>query len=123
MTVILLIYITCILILIGIVFFLLYKMNKERRISPHEFIGLLTVLSSQVQTEIDTYDKDIFINKGSITNNNFDNYYQDLTHRVIDNISPSMIDQLTQYYTEEAIYKFIGRSVRDYLVSKINGTT
>ena len=123
MTAILLIYITCILILIGIVFFLLYKMNKERRISPNEFIGLLTVLSSQVQTEIDTYDEDIFINKGSITNNNFDNYYQDLTHRVIDNISPSMIDQLTQYYTEEAIYKFIGRSVRDYLVSKINGTT
>lgn len=123
MTAILIIYITCILILIGIVFFLLYKMNKERRISPNEFIGLLTVLSSQVQTEIDTYDKDIFINKGSITNNNFDNYYQDLTHRVIDNISPSMIDQLTQYYTEEAIYKFIGRSVRDYLVSKINGTT
>ena len=123
MTAILLIYITCNLILIGIVFFLLYKMNKERRISPNEFIGLLTVLSSQVQTEIDTYDKDIFINKGSITNNNFDNYYQDLTHRVIDNISPSMIDQLTQYYTEEAIYKFIGRSVRDYLVSKINGTT
>ena len=123
MIAILLIYITCILILIGIVFFLLYKMNKERRISPNEFIGLLTVLSSQVQTEIDTYDKDIFINKGSITNNNFDNYYQDLTHRVIDNISPSMIDQLTQYYTEEAIYKFIGRSVRDYLVSKINGTT
>lgn len=123
MTAILIIYITCILLLIGIVFFLLYKMNKERRISPNEFIGLLTVLSSQVQTEIDTYDKDIFINKGSITNNNFDNYYQDLTHRVIDNISPSMIDQLTQYYTEEAIYKFIGRSVRDYLVSKINGTT
>ena len=123
MTAILLIYITCILIRIGIVFLLLYKMNKERRISPNEFIGLLTVLSSQVQTEIDTYDKDIFINKGSITNNNFDNYYQDLTHRVIDNISPSMIDQLTQYYTEEAIYKFIGRSVRDYLVSKINGTT
>ena len=123
MTAILIIYITCILLLIGIVFFLLYKMNKERRISPNEFIGLLTVLSSQVQTEIDTYDKDIFINKGSITNNNFDNYYQDLTHRVIDNISPSMIDQLTQYYIEEAIYKFIGRSVRDYLVSKINGTT
>ena len=123
MTAILIIYITCILLLIGIAFFLLYKMNKERRISPNEFIGLLTVLSSQVQTEIDTYDKDIFINKGSITNNNFDNYYQDLTHRVIDNISPSMIDQLTQYYTEEAIYKFIGRSVRDYLVSKINGTT
>ena len=75
MTAILIIYITCILLLIGIVFFLLYKMNKERRISPNEFIGLLTVLSSQVQTEIDTYDKDIFINKGSITNNNFDNYF------------------------------------------------
>ena len=116
-------YITVVLLLLGVVFFLVHKMNQESKISPNEFLGLLSILSSQVQTEIDSYEHDIFENKGSITNNNFDNYYNDLTHRVIRNISPSMITQLTQYYTEEAIYRFIGRSVRDYLISKINGTT
>ena len=54
--------------------------------------------------------------------NNFDNYYNDLTSRIIKNISPDMIKSLTKYYTDEAIYRFIARSVRDYLVSKINGT-
>ena len=116
-------YITVVLLLIGVVFFLVRKMNQESKISPNEFLGLLSILSSQVQTEIDSYEHDIFENKGSITNNNFDNYYKDLTHRIIRNISPSMVTQLTQYYTEEAIYRFIGRSVRDYLISKINGTT
>ena len=116
-------YITVVLLLLGVVFFLVHKMNQENKISPNEFLGLLSILSSQVQTEIDSYEHDIFENKGSITNNNFDNYYNDLAHRIIRNISPSMITQLTQYYTEEAIYRFIGRSVRDYLISKINGTT
>ena len=116
-------YITVVLLLLGVVFFLVHKINQENKISPNEFLGLLSILSSQVQTEIDSYEHDIFENKGSITNNNFDNYYNDLTHRIIRNISPSMITQLTQYYTEEAIYRFIGRSVRDYLISKINGTT
>ena len=116
-------YITVVLLLLGVVFFLVHKMNQENKISPNEFLGLLSILSSQVQTEIDSYEHDIFENKGSITNNNFGNYYTDLTHRIIRNISPSMITQLTQYYTEEAIYRFIGRSVRDYLISKINGTT
>ena len=123
MTVVIFAYIIIILLLLGAAFFLIYKMNTSTKISPNEFLGLLTILSSQVQTELDAYDKDIFENKGSITNNNFDNYYQDLNHRILRNISPTMIDQLTQYYTEEAIYRFIGRSVRDYLITKINGTT
>lgn len=90
--------------------------------NPNDFLGLLTILSSQVQTELDTYDKDIFENKGSITNNNFDQYYKDLNSRIIQNISQDMITALKRYYTEEAIYRFIARSVRDYLISKINGT-
>ena len=116
-------YITVVLLLIGVVFFLVHKMNQESKISPNEFLGLLSILSSQVQTEIDSYEHDIFENKGSITNNNFDNYYNDRTSRIIKNISPDMVKSLSKYYTEEAIYRFIARSVRDYLVSKINGTT
>ena len=123
MTIIIILYIVALVILLGLSTFLVYKMVNSSRSSPDEFIGLLTVLSSQIQTELDAYDKSIFENKGSITNNNFDNYYNDLTSRIIKNISPDMVKSLSKYYTEEAIYRFIARSVRDYLVSKINGTT
>ena len=121
MTIIIILYIVALVILLSLSSFLVYKMINSNRSSPDEFIGLLTVLSSQIQ--LDAYDKSIFENKGSITNNNFDNYYNDLTSRIIKNISPDMVKSLSKYYTEEAIYRFIARSVRDYLVSKINGTT
>ena len=83
--------------------------------------GALLDLENEIKTLNPKFD--IFENKGSITNNNFDNYYNDLTSRIIKNISPDMVKSLSKYYTEEAIYRFIARSVRDYLVSKINGTT
>lgn len=122
MTIIVILYIVVLAVLLALASFLVYKMVSMDKSSPDEFIGLLTVLSSQIQTELDAYDKSIFENKGSITNNNFDNYYNDLTSRIVKNISPDMIKSLTKYYTDEAIYRFIARSVRDYLVSKINGT-
>lgn len=98
------------------------KLLEQKAISPTDYANLLSILASQVQSELDTYDKDIFTDKGSITNNNFDNYYKDLTTRIINNISDDLINSLTQYYTIEAIYRMIGRSVRDYLLTKINGT-
>ena len=63
MTVVIFAYIIIILFLLGAAFFLIYKMNTSIKISPNEFLGLLTILSSQVQTELDAYDKDIFENK------------------------------------------------------------
>lgn len=96
---------------------------QMKHTSPDDFLGLLTILSSQIKSELDSYDQDIFEKKGAITNNNFDVYYRDITSRIIKNISPDLIKELTHYYTEDAVYRFIGRSVRDYLVSKINGTT
>lgn len=98
------------------------KLLEQKAISPTDYANLLSILASQVQSELDTYDKDIFTDKGSITNNNFDNYYKDLTTRIINNISDDLINSLTQYYTIDAIYRMIGRSVRDYLLTKINGT-
>lgn len=116
-------YLLVIMMLCGFSILVIYRSNNhQKHSSPDEFLGLLTILSSQIQSELDSYEKDIFENKGSITNNNFDRYYRDLTSRIIKNINPNMIKELSYYYTEEAVYRFIGRSVRDYLVSKINGT-
>lgn len=116
-------YLIVIMMICGVSILVIYRSNNhQKHSSPDEFLGLLTILSSQIQSELDSYEKDIFENKGSITNNNFDRYYRDLTSRIIKNINPNMIKDLSYYYTEEAVYRFIGRSVRDYLVSKINGT-
>lgn len=116
-------YLLVIMMLCGVSILVIYRSNNhQKHSSPDEFLGLLTILSSQIQSELDSYEKDIFENKGSITNNNFDRYYRDLTSRIIKNINPNMIKDLSYYYTEEAVYRFIGRSVRDYLVSKISGT-
>lgn len=110
------------IILIITVWYIVYRILNSKSQSPTEFISLLSILSSQIKTELDAYDQDIFEVKGSITNNNYDRYYKDLTNRIIQNISPDMVKELTKYYTEDAVYKYIARSVRDYLTTKINGT-
>ncbi len=112
-----------ILALGGVVCYLILKKNENKmEVTPREFLELLTILSSLIQSELDAYDKDIFASKGAITNNNFDNYYKDLFSKVLTNIPDRLIKQLSIYYTEDAVYKYIARTIRDYLVTKINGT-
>lgn len=122
MSIYILIYSLISILLIVCVGVVIYKLTNSNPQSPTEFISLLSILSSQIKTELDAYDQDIFEVKGSITNNNFDRYYKDLTSRIIQNISDDMIKALTKYYTEDAVYRYIARSVRDYLTTKINGT-
>lgn len=119
---IIILYMIVILLLCILIGITIIKSNTRRNSTPEEFLNLLTILSSQIQSELDSYDSDIFQSKGSITNNNFDVYYRDITSRILKNINPSLIKDLSYYYTEDAVYRFIGRSVRDYLVTKIKGT-
>ena len=119
---IIILYMVVILLLCILIGITIIKSNSKRNSTPEEFLNLLTILSSQIQSELDSYDSDIFQSKGSITNNNFDVYYRDITSRILKNINPNLIKDLSYYYTEDAVYRFIGRSVRDYLVTKIKGT-
>ena len=119
---IIILYMVVILLLCVLIGITIIKSNSKRNSTPEEFLNLLTILSSQIQSEVDSYDSDIFQSKCSITNNNFDVYYRDITSRILKNINPNLIKDLSYYYTEDAVYRFIGRSVRDYLVTKIKGT-
>ena len=119
---IIILYMVVILLLCVLIGITIIKSNSKRNSTPEEFLNLLTILSSQIQSELDSYDSDIFQSKGSITNNNFDVYYRDITSRILKNINPNLIKDLSYYYTKDAVYRFIGRSVRDYLVTKIKGT-
>lgn len=121
-TIVIVLYMVIILLLCVLIGITIMKSNRRNNSTPEEFLNLLTILSSQIQSELDSYDSDIFQTKGSITNNNFDVYYRDITSRILKNINPNLIKDLSYYYTEDAVYRFIGRSVRDYLVTKIKGT-
>ena len=53
--IILIIFLIIILALIGTVVYMIIKAFNHHEMNPDEFLGLLTILSSQVQTELDTY--------------------------------------------------------------------
>lgn len=88
-----------------------------------DFDTALSILKVIINTELDAYETDIFMNKGSITNSNFDNYYKDITGKIIKNLSPALISNLSLYITEDMIYIIIARAVKKFLTEKINGTT
>lgn len=87
-----------------------------------DFDSALSILRIIINTELDAYENDIFVNKGSITNSNFDNYYKDITNKIVNNLSPALIKHLSLYITEDMIYVIIARAVKKFLTEKINGT-
>ena len=116
-------------IILGMVYFFFYHfyMNiylkyKKKNIYI-DFETALAILKIIINTELDAYENDIFISKGSITNSNFDNYYKDITNKIIKSISTDLINYLSFYITEDMVYVIIARSVKKFLTDKINGTT
>jgi len=110
---------------ISLLVFIIMKLlegHNNHKIENANFENLIGILGVIINTEIQEYENDIFLNKGAITNSNFDNYYYDITNRIIANISKTFEKRILAYMTREALYKYIARSVKNYLTSKINGT-
>lgn len=93
--------------------------NQRAELTFEECISILQLI---INSELQSYEKDIFISKGSITNSNFENYYRDITGKIVNNLSDDLIDSFTYYITEDAIYTYIARAVKTFLTGKINGT-
>ena len=87
-----------------------------------DFETAFVILKAIINSELDAYENDIFQKKGSITNSNFDNYYKDITNKIVSSISPDLISHLSLYLTEKTVYVIIARAVKKYLAEKINGT-
>ena len=54
--------------------------------------------------------------------NFFDNYYKDITGKIIKNISSDLIKHLSLYITEDMVYTIVARTVKKFLTEKISGT-
>lgn len=98
-----------------------YPIKLKANNNP-SFETLITILNLIINSELDAYENDIFRNKGSITNQNFDSYYKDITTKIVESISPDLEENLKYYLTEDAIYRIVGRAVKKYLTEKITGT-
>lgn len=111
-------FIVCICGYIFTRYFIYFKRNT----SVLDLEAAMTALSLIINSEISEYEKNIFQNNRPITNSNFENYYNDITKKTIAAISPVLMRQLCVYITEDTIYKYIGRTVREYLVKKANSS-
>lgn len=106
-------------------FYILFKKilpSYKMTISEVSFQELLLALNAAIQTEFDLWEKDVFVDKGSITNSNFENYYNEITYHIINSLSPIFFVNMGKYITEDAIISIIGRKTKEYLTSKITGT-
>ena len=114
----------CVLLIVaftGLTVAMVWKYIRDHTSNSPEdsFEELLMILRLIINSEHEEYDKEIFSRKGFLTNQNFDTYYEDITHKVIDNISPNVIRQLSRYTTEENVYRIVARVTKEYLKDKI----
>lgn len=83
------------------------------------FDVLYGILSTIITSEIKLYESNIFENRKAITNSNYDNFYRDLTNRIIRKISPTLMKELQHYVTEEMIISMVARTVQVYLSDQV----
>lgn len=113
--------------LVGLIIFTAYILflkilvPYKLTVSDTSFQELLLALNAAINTEIELWEKDVFVNKNAITNSNFDNYYYEITDHIIKSLSPMFFKKMTQFITHDAIISIIGRKVKEYLAGKING--
>lgn len=91
--------------------------KRSQYVSVEDLYQTLAVI---VSNEISLYERSIFEHGGKIvTNATFDNYYKDICQRIHDALSEELMYQFSFYLTEEAVYKVISRTVKNYLTEKI----
>ena len=115
-------------ILLAMVYFAAYHFYKriylpyKKQLVDLDFETALFILKTIINTELSAYENDVFLSKGSITNSNFDNYYKDITGKIINALSQDLIKHLSMYITEDMVYVIVARSVKKFLTEKITGT-
>ena len=96
------------------------KYFEEQATSNESFAELLEVLILIVNSEIEQYEKEIFFVKGSVTNSNFNNFYEDMCDKVIAAISDDLMIQFERYVNHQYVYTLIARRVKEYLKEKVH---
>lgn len=94
-----------------------YKLES----SETSFEELILALNAVIQTEFDLWEKNVFVDKKSITNSNFENFYTEISLQIYKSLSPIFFRNISRYITEDAVASIIGRKTKEYLITKIDG--
>lgn len=89
------------------------------KVSDVSFQELLLALNAAIQTELDIWERNVFVNKQAITNSNFENYYNEISIHIAKSLSPTFYLNIGKYISEDAVISIIGRKTREYLTGKI----
>lgn len=93
-----------------------FKQNSERMTAEELFDTLSTVISS----EISIIEKDIFSQFGNVLDNQaFENYYQYLTRKCLNDLSKSFLYRASYIMNEDAIVEFVCKIISNYLKTKL----
>lgn len=86
----------CILFLItSFIFYKIIYSKHKIHTSNLDLSELLLILNVVINTELDLYEKDVFNTKGAITNANFENFYNDIVHNIINSLSDDFFNQIS----------------------------
>lgn len=93
-----------------------FKQNSERMTAEELFDTLSTIISS----EISIIEKDIFSQFGNVLDNQaFENYYQYLTRKCLNDLSKSFLYRASYVMNEDAIAEFVCKIISNYLKTKL----
>ena len=104
-------------------FLSMLRKREKNRLEDLPFEDLMAVLSLIINTELAEYDNELLIGNRPISNQNFDKFYDDITHKILDNISDELMDALASYTTTDNVIRIIARRTKAYLRDKIGVPT
>jgi len=116
------------IIMIGVVGFLavlLYDRFVVARRNPvfdESFEQLLLILATIINSELEEYDTELLTGDRPITNQQFEAFYNDITKKILANLSSDLIVALSRYTTEENVIRIIARRTKMYLRDKIRNS-
>jgi hypothetical protein len=85
-------------------------------ISDVSFQELLLALNAEINTELELWKDDVFVNDSGIANNSqYENYYHEICGKIVKSLSPIYFDNIEKYITNEAVVSIVGRRVKNFL--------
>lgn len=107
-------------ILVLVCSFILFRKilpQYEIAVSDVSFEELLIVLNATINTELELWEKEVFKNKDNSIglNSRYENYYHEISMKIVKSLSPTYFQNIEKYITEEAVISIIGRRVKMFL--------
>ena len=114
-------------IMIGIVFhfcaFVFYRWiyaRYKKETEPLSAQDMLETLTTVITSEISIIENDIFARFGdTLDNQSFENYYQYLSRKCLNDLSPIFLNKASSIMTQEAIADFTCKIISNYLKKKL----